>query len=103
MTLNRRKFLAGVVAAVAAPTLAQVKRATRIVEAIPDVPVGYIVSVPVGKGSAHVIRTDDGWIPCDGRSIGCSVYPALFAVLGSNYGGGGDDLRLPELRGRLLR
>lgn len=40
-----------------------------------------------------------GWLVCDGATIDQGTYPALFAVLGSQYGAPG---RLPNLRGRSI-
>ncbi|GJI89413.1 phage tail protein [Duganella hordei] len=48
-----------------------------------------------------------GWMLCDGRALGCSDYPLLFAALGRQYGGAGDDQTgsfcLPDYRGYVLR
>ena len=43
-----------------------------------------------------------GWCPCDGRLLSTSDYPALFALLGTVYGGNGTtNFALPNLLGRL--
>lgn len=44
-----------------------------------------------------------GWMLCDGRSLSCSAYPELFAVLGYLYGGEAESFRLPDYRGLFLR
>lgn len=43
-----------------------------------------------------------GWLPCDGRLLQISQYNALFALLGTQYGGNGQTtFGLPDLRGRV--
>lgn len=43
-----------------------------------------------------------GWMPCDGRLIPISQNSALFALLGTTYGGNGQTtFGLPDLRGRV--
>ena len=43
-----------------------------------------------------------GWQPCDGRLLPISEYDALFALIGTTYGGDGQTtFALPDLRGRL--
>ena len=42
-----------------------------------------------------------GWAPCDGRELSIAQNQALFAILGTTYGGNGQTtFRLPDLRGR---
>ncbi|HEX4853078.1 phage tail protein [Arenimonas sp.] len=42
------------------------------------------------------------WIDCDGRLLPISQYDALFALIGTTYGGDGQStFALPDLRGRL--
>jgi microcystin-dependent protein len=42
-----------------------------------------------------------GWLPCDGKLLQVSQYQALFALLGTYYGGDGHmTFALPDLRGR---
>lgn len=42
------------------------------------------------------------WAFCDGRQLAISEYDALFALLGTTYGGDGETtFALPDLRGRL--
>ena len=33
--------------------------------------------------------TPAGWIPCDGRLVSVELYPALFQLIGTTYGGDG--------------
>lgn len=48
-----------------------------------------------------------GWMLCDGRFLGATIYPELFAVLGFLYGEGtgsdGPTFRIPDYRGLFLR
>jgi microcystin-dependent protein len=45
--------------------------------------------------------TPMGWMPCDGRILQISQYSALFALLGTYYGGNGQTtFGLPNLNGR---
>jgi len=66
------------------------------------VPVGSIVAF---GGPAARLPESGGWLPCDGREVSSSAFPALFAVIGSAWGQGSDagSFRLPDLRGRFLR
>jgi microcystin-dependent protein len=43
-----------------------------------------------------------GWLVCNGAVLNVSTYPALFAAIGSTYGGNGvTTFALPDLRGRV--
>lgn len=43
---------------------------------------------------------DGNWLPCDGSTLTAQQYPALFAVIGTTYGGnGGNTFQLPNLPG----
>jgi microcystin-dependent protein len=43
-----------------------------------------------------------GWLPCDGRLVSIAENDALFALVGTTYGGDGvSTFALPDLRGRL--
>lgn len=42
----------------------------------------------------------NGWLPCEGQLLPIQRYPALFSLLGVNYGGNGtNNFALPDLRG----
>jgi microcystin-dependent protein len=44
-----------------------------------------------------------GWMLCNGQTLPISQYQALFALLGTYYGGDGvTNFKLPDLRGRVL-
>lgn len=43
-----------------------------------------------------------GWLRCDGQTLPINQYQALYAIIGTTYGGNGvSTLRLPDLRGRV--
>ena len=45
----------------------------------------------------------EGWAICDGRMLNIRTNTALFALLGTSYGGDGKtNFQLPDLRGRVL-
>lgn len=46
-----------------------------------------------------------GWLLCDGAAVSQSMYPALFAAIGTAHGSGGMSgmFNLPDLRGRFVR
>lgn len=44
-----------------------------------------------------------GWMECDGRALDKNAYSVLFSVIGYTYGGGGNNFKLPDLRGEFIR
>lgn len=63
------------------------------------VPAGTIL--PFGGPSTNI---PTGYLPCDGREISSSEYPALYAAISTAWGEGtGSNFRLPDLRGYFLR
>jgi microcystin-dependent protein len=47
-------------------------------------------------------RTPNGWQSCDGSLLAISDYDALFALIGTTYGGDGQTtFGVPDLRGRI--
>lgn len=43
-----------------------------------------------------------GWLACDGSVLPIAQYEVLFSVIGTTYGGDGEEtFRVPDLRGRL--
>ncbi len=47
-------------------------------------------------------RIPEGWVPCDGRALSVSQYQALYALLGTQFGGDGKTyFNVPDLRGRV--
>lgn len=44
----------------------------------------------------------EGWLLCAGQTLAITEYPALYALIGTAYGGDGvTNFKLPDLRGRL--
>lgn len=65
-------------------------------------PVGAVTAF-AGQGvDGAAVLEASGWMLCDGRSLACSQYPELFAVLGYVYGGADDCFNIPDYRGCLL-
>ncbi|WP_315720096.1 MULTISPECIES: phage tail protein [unclassified Bradyrhizobium] len=47
-------------------------------------------------------RIPDGWLACDGSAQSISAFDALYAVIGTTFGGDGvQTFNLPDLRGRV--
>lgn len=47
-------------------------------------------------------RLPNGWLPCDGSLQSISEYETLFALIGTTYGGDGQNtFAVPDLRGQL--
>lgn len=47
-------------------------------------------------------RVPTGWLPCNGQILNIAQYQALFALLGTTYGGNGQTtFALPNLQGRV--
>ncbi len=68
----------------------------------PAPPVGTILPY---AGPLDSLPPDGAWLPCDGRELRAEAYPALFAAVGTAWGGsaGGATFRVPDLRGRFVR
>lgn len=47
------------------------------------------------------LTAPSGWLICDGSSYATSLYPALFALIGYNFGGSGANFNVPDKRGRV--
>jgi len=46
--------------------------------------------------------TPEGWLPCNGQTLSISQFTALFALLGTTYGGNGTTtFNLPDLQSRV--
>lgn len=43
-----------------------------------------------------------GWATCDGQALNINQNQALYALIGTTYGGSGTTFNLPDLRGRTL-
>ena len=60
--------------------------------------------VPAGTIHAYGGSTiPAGWLRCDGTLYNGSTYPALYAAIGTNFGGYSGLFNVPDLRGRFLR
>jgi microcystin-dependent protein len=47
--------------------------------------------------------TPTGWLPANGQMLSVGDYPALFELIGTTYGGDGQEsFALPDLRGRIV-
>lgn len=65
------------------------------------IPVGQMFVMADRDGRAvHAVYTEDGLIPCDGRSLSRAHYRELFAAIGTAYGGEGGMFKIPDLRSR---
>jgi microcystin-dependent protein len=63
--------------------------------------VGQIANY-AGSVNSNGSRVPGGWMPADGRLLPINQFTALFAVLGTTYGGNGTtDFALPNLVGRV--
>jgi hypothetical protein len=84
METNRRGFLIGLGAIVAAPA---------IVRASSLMPVKVLRPEPI-----------EAWIPCDGRLLSRTRYADLFRNIGTTFGIGDGitTFNLPDLRGRII-
>ena len=64
--------------------------------AIPEsVPTGAVVRWTGGNSSVPT-----GWLACEGQSVSRTTYSALFAKIGTTFGGSGSTFDLPDLRRR---
>jgi hypothetical protein len=92
--MRRREFLFAAAALIA----------TRKWRPAPTPPVIAGPVTPVGTILEHsteglLINAGKGYVPCDGRVLKRSDYPALFNVIGDVYGKN----RVPDLRGRTFQ
>jgi hypothetical protein len=66
-------------------------------------PPGSVISY-MGTASTLAGLAALGWLPCDGAALSSVDYPALFAAIGTHYGGDGNPgFLLPDLAGMFLR
>lgn len=99
--MNRRGFLKSL-AAFGIANAIPVKAIAAVAAQADIMPAGTIMQfLKADRTAVHAILSDDGWIPCDGRSLSREAYPALYAMLLNNYSAGGHDpatFDLPDLR-----
>ena len=77
----------------------------RLNAAIPGGAGGSSGGVPVGAVIAWTNLDgppDATWLVCDGSSVAAGSYPALFSVIGYDFGGSGANFNLPDLTGRVI-
>jgi microcystin-dependent protein len=103
------------------PGLQPVALGGRVAAPVPALGLNYLINVrdaappsggdgafpPAGSWLGQVIAfagsvVPDGWALCDGALLDPKQYPALFALIGNDYGGDGGAFALPDLRGRIL-
>lgn len=101
---SRRNWLKGLGALVGMGVLAAPTSllASPVAEGAAPLPASALVGGEEYIGMVQLLTNaamPQGWLPCDGRELAISQYPALFAVLGAVYGGNGrTTFALPDLR-----
>lgn len=66
-------------------------------------PPGSVISY-MGMASTLAGLQSQGWLECGGGRVSSLAYPALYAAIGTTYGGDGNpDFLLPNLAGMFLR
>lgn len=60
---------------------------------------------PIGTIQAFAFDIiPDGWLICDGGLLSINLFPELYSVIGTVFGGNGENnFALPDLRGRFIR
>ena len=59
-----------------------------------------LAGTPVGTIQIYAgEKAPSGYLLCQGQSVSKTSYPALFAVIGTTYGGSGNNFNLPDFRG----
>lgn len=60
--------------------------------------------IPVGAVTDYAgSAPPENYLTCNGASLSAASYPALFAVIGTQYGGDGTNFNLPSVTGDLLK
>jgi len=63
-----------------------------------------VQGVPSGAVFCLAVATVPAdYLECNGASVSRTTYAALFAVIGTTYGGSGSSFNLPDLRGEFVR
>ena len=63
-----------------------------------------VAGVPSGSVFCMAVATvPSGYLECNGQSVSKTTYAALFAVIGTQYGGSGNNFNVPDLRGEFVR
>jgi microcystin-dependent protein len=63
-----------------------------------DFPAGSIIAF-----GGDTSKIPAGWLFCDGKGYSKTLYPGLFAAIGTHWGYDGELFRVPDLRGVFLR
>ena len=60
---------------------------------------------PIGTIQAFAFNIiPDGWLICDGGLLSINLFPELYSVIGTVFGGNGENnFAIPDLRGRFIR
>ena len=60
---------------------------------------------PIGTIQVFAFNTiPDGWLICDGGILSINLFPELYSVIGTVFGGDGkNNFAIPDLRGRFIR
>jgi microcystin-dependent protein len=60
---------------------------------------------PIGTIQTFAFNTvPEGWLVCDGELLSINLFPELYSVIGTVFGGNGEsNFALPDLRGRFIR
>lgn len=61
-----------------------------------SMPLGSMIMFPVAAAP------NSKWLTCEGQSIAVASYPALFALIGYNFGGSGTHFNLPDLQQKFI-
>lgn len=62
------------------------------------IPKGSIIMMPM----ANQTSDPDGFLRCDGRAVPSAVYPDLYAVIGTSFGGNSTNFNLPNYESQFL-
>ena len=62
------------------------------------IPKGSIIIMPM----ANQTSDPDGFLRCDGRAVPSALYPDLYAVIGTNFGGNSTNFNLPNYESQFL-
>ncbi len=62
------------------------------------IPKGSIIMMPMVISASD----PDGFLRCDGRAVPSALYPDLYAVIGTNFGGNSTNFNLPNYESQFL-
>lgn len=74
-------------------------------ETMSEFPIGaitpYAGDLSISKNLDNL--REQGWLLCDGKAYDSTLFPELFAAIGTANGGAGSNFNVPDLRARFLR